>query len=215
MTWWDTYLVSNIRTSNDFIESPSNRFAWTSIIMGVVGFLAAFMLTLERIHVAADPDAVLSCDLNLFVSCKSVMLTEQAKLFGFPNPLIGIAAFMAPIIVGFAILAGAKFKIWFWRFYLVGVSLGFVFAFWLFTQSTFEIHALCLYCMAAWIAIIPIFWKTFIWAAAEGAIEVPVKSIGFFVRAQDNTWVFTFGTEFLAALTIVIVFWNDWYRLFV
>jgi uncharacterized membrane protein len=207
--------VSNITTSNDFIESPSNRFAWSSIIFGVVGWLAAFFLTLERIHVAGNPDAVLGCDLNLFVSCKSVMLTEQAKLFGFPNPLIGIAAFIAPIVVGFAILAGAKFKIWFWRFYLLGVSLGFVFAFWLFTQSTFEIHALCIYCMAAWIAIIPIFWKTFIWAAAEGAIKVPVKSIGFFVRAQDNTWAFSFGTEFLAALTIVIVFWNDWYRLFV
>jgi uncharacterized membrane protein len=142
------------------------------------------------------------------------MLTEQAKLFGFPNPLIGIAAFMAPIIVGFAILAGAKFKIWFWRLYLVGVSLGFIFAFWLFTQSTFVIHALCIYCMAAWIGMIPIFWKTFIWAAAEGVINVPVKSINFFVRAQDNTWAFTFGTEFLAALAIVIVFWNDWYRLF-
>jgi uncharacterized membrane protein len=210
----DTYWVSNIKTADDFVDSPSKSYAWYSIIFGLLGWAAAFALTLERIHVASNPDAVLSCDMNIFISCKSVMLTDQARLFGFPNPLIGLAAFMAPVFVGFAILAGAKFKMWFWRIYLVGLSMGFLFVLWLFVQSTFVIHVLCPYCMVAWVAMIPLFWRTFIWAGAEGVIDVPVRTVGWFVKAQDNSWAFTIGTELMAALAIIISFWNSWYLLF-
>lgn len=210
----DTYWVSNIKTADDFVESPSKSYAWFSILFGLLGWVAAFSLTLERIHVAADPDAVLSCDMNIFISCKSVMLTDQARLFGFPNPLIGLAAFMAPVFIGFAVLAGAKFKLWFWRLYLVGLSLGFVFVLYLFIQSTFVIHVLCPYCMLAWVAMIPLFWRNFLWAGAEGVIDVPVKSVGWFVRAQDQSWVYSLGTELLAALAIIVSFWNSWYLLF-
>mgnify|MGYP002133331859 FL=1 len=205
--------MSNIKTSDDFVESPSKSFAWFSILLGVLGWVAAFALTLERLHVAANPDAVLSCDMNVFISCKSVMLTEQARLFGFPNPLIGLAAFVAPIFVGFAVLAGAQFKQWFWRVYLVGLTMGFAFVLWLFTQSTFVIHVLCPYCMLAWLAMIPLFWRTFIWAGAEGVIDVPVKLVGLFVRSQDIAWVYSLATELLAAVAIIVSFWNSWHLL--
>ena len=74
--------------------APTRGFAITLIWTGILGWFAAFSLVLERIHVATNPEAVLSCDLNPFISCKSVMLTEQARLLGFPNPLIGLAAFI-------------------------------------------------------------------------------------------------------------------------
>ena len=153
--------------------------------------------------------------MNIFISCKSVMLTEQARLFGFPNPLLGLAGFVAPIAVGVAVLAGGRFKAWFWRVYLIGLSMGFIFVLWLFTQSTYVIHVLCPYCMLAWVAMIPLFWRTFIWAGAEGVIDVPVRTVGWFVRAQDFTWLFTLGTEVLALLAIIISFWNSWYLLFI
>lgn len=210
----DNYCVSNITSTDESVDSPSNSFAWYSILFGALGWIAAFSLTLERLHVAANPNATLSCDMNIFISCKSVMLTEQARLLGFPNPLLGMAGFVAPIAVGVMILAGARLKAWFWRIYLVGLSMGFIFVLWLFTQSTYVIHVLCPYCMLAWIAMIPLFWKTFIWAGAEGVIDVPVKLVGAFVRAQDISWVFTLGTEVLALLAIVFSFWNSWHLLF-
>ena len=142
------------------------------------------------------------------------MLTKQASLLGFPNPLIGLSAFVAPIFVGFAVLAGAKFKQWFWRIYLVGISMGFIFVLWLFTQSTYAIHVLCPYCMVAWLAMIPLFWRTFIWAGAEGVIDVPVKLVPLFVRSQDYTWGYSLVTEVLAALAIVVSFWHSWGLLF-
>ena len=214
MTRCDNYLVSNIKTSDDVVESPSKSFALSSIIHGLLGLIAAFALSVEKIHLLVNKDAVLSCDMNPFISCGTVMKQAQASLFGFPNSFIGLMAFTAPIFIGFAVLAGAKFPQWFWRIYLAGLAMGFIFVLYLFTQSTFVIHVLCPYCMLAWIAMIPLFWKTYIWAAAEGVIDVPVRMVGFFVRAQDNTWVFTFATEFLAALTIIIAFWDTWYLLF-
>ena len=210
----DTYLVSNIKTSDDFIDSPTKRFAISTILLGLLGLVAAFSLSVEKIHILLNKDAILSCDLNPFISCGTVMQKAQASLFGFPNSFIGLMAFTAPIFVGFAILAGAKFKMWFWRIYLVGLTMGLIFVVWLFTQSTFVIHVLCPYCMLAWLAMIPLFWKTFLWSAAEGVIDVPVRTVGFFVRAADNAWVFTLVTEFLAAITIIVVFWDTWYLLF-
>ena len=206
--------MSNLKTSDDFIESPSRRFAITSILLGLLGLVAAFSLSVEKIHLLLNKDAVLSCDLNPFISCGTVMQKAQASLFGFPNSFIGLMAFTAPIFIGFAILAGARFKLWFWRLYLVGISMGLIFVLWLFTQSTFVIHVLCPYCIVAWLAMIPLFWRTFLWAAAEGVIDVPVRSVGFFVRAADYAWMFTLVTEFLVALTIIVAFWDTWYLLF-
>ena len=210
----DTYLVSNIKTSEDVTQSPSRSFAIGTIIYGFLGLIAAFSLSVEKIHLLINQNAVLSCDITPFISCGNVMKREQASLFGFPNSFIGLMAFVAPIVVGFAILAGAQFKEWFWRMYLVGIGMGFVFVLWLFSQSTYVIHVLCPYCMLAWIAMIPLFWKTFIWAGAEGVIDVPVKLVGAFVRAQDYTWAFILGTEFLALVAIIVSFWSDWQRLF-
>ncbi len=209
----DTWSVSEAKTI-ETVDSPSRSVAITMIWTGILGWLASFSLVLERIHVAADPNATLSCDINPFISCKSVMLTAQAKLFGFPNPIIGLAAFFAPILIGFAIFAGARFAAWFWRLFTVGITMGFIFVLWLFTQSTFVIHVLCPYCMVDWAAMIPLFWKVFLWAAAEGIVAVPVRSVGFFVRAADNAWMFTLVTEFLAVLTIILSFWSLWPILF-
>lgn len=207
---WHTERVNN---AVETLPSPDKRFAWTLIWTGILGWIAAFSLTLERIHVAEQPDATLSCDLSPFISCKSVMLTATAKLFGFPNPIIGLGAFIAPIVVGFAILAGARFAKWFWRCFLIGCTLGFVFVIFLFTQSTFVIKVLCPYCMVAWAAMIPLFWRVFLHSAAEGIIDVPVKTLGFFVRWANSAWLFALVTELLAIMTIVFAFWYQWPQL--
>lgn len=192
------------------LARPPRSLAWNLIVTGIVGWFAAFSLTLERLHVAADPDAKLSCDVGVFVSCKSVMLTEQARLFGFPNPLIGLGAFIFPIAVGFAILAGARFADWFWRTFFVGVSFGTLFVVWLFTQSTFVINVLCPYCMIAWAAMIPMFWKLFLFLAREDILELPVRFTPFFDWAYGKAWLFALVTEALIVLIIVIRFWNQW-----
>ena len=204
-------MVSEISTNNsEVLPAPGKRFAWTLIITGILGWIAAFALTLERLHVAANPNATLSCDLNPFISCKSVMLTEQARLLGFPNPLIGLAAFIFPIAIGAAILAGAKFALWFWQMFAVGITMGFLFVVWLWTQSTFVIGVLCPYCMVAWVAMIPLFWTVILFLLREGVIETPLRFAGFFDRAYERTWLWAVGTDLVFAIVIVIRFWSSW-----
>lgn len=210
----NTEVVNSVATQkSNLIEAPRS-LAWVLVIGGIIGWLGAFALTLERLHVAADPNATLSCDIASFISCKSVMLSWQAKLFGFPNPLIGLGAFIAPIVVGMAIFAGAKFARWFWVTFVVGLSLGFIFVLWLADAAINDIGALCPYCMVAWFAMIPMFWSTALFGAREGFVWVPTRTIRFFVSAYDWTWVYVVVTEVALALVIMVKFWPLWVKLF-
>jgi uncharacterized membrane protein len=205
--------MSAKQAERELFGAPKS-LAWMLILGGITGWAAAFVLTLDRIRVASNPDAALSCDINPFISCKSVMLTWQAKIFGFPNPLIGIAAFMAPIVVGFALLAGAKFAKWFWQLFTIGIALGFIFVLWLFSQAVFDIGVLCPYCMVAWAGMIPIFWQQFLYVASEGIIPVPIRTVRFFVAAYEWHWMATFFTVLVVLATIAWRFWDVWPTVF-
>lgn len=138
------------------------------------------------------------------------MLTEQARLLGFPNPLIGLAAFIFPIAIGAGILAGAKYALWFWRLFAVGITMGFLFVVWLWTQSTFVIGVLCPYCMVAWVAMIPLFWTVILFLLREGVIETPLRFAGFLDRAYERAWLWALGTDLVIGAIIIIRFWSSW-----
>lgn len=127
-------------------------------IAGAVGWLAAFVLAVERIALLKDPGYVPTCSFNPVLSCGSVMQTWQAEAFGFPNPLIGIAAFAVVTTVGVVLLTGATLPRWFWLGLETGALFGVVFVHWLIYQSLYSIGALCPYCMVVWVVTIPIFW---------------------------------------------------------
>lgn len=205
--------MSSAGTKTKQIGAPKS-LAWMLISGGLVGWVAAISLIIERINVAANPEATLSCDVSPFISCKSVMLTWQASLLGFPNPIIGLGAFVAPIVVGFAILAGARFANWFWQLFTLGMFGGFGFVIWLWSQSVFEIGVLCPYCMVAWAGMIPMFWKQFLFATSEGIIPVPIRTVRFFVAAFDYHWLFTLATVAAMVSVIIWVFWPLWPSLF-
>ena len=183
-------------------------FPFALIGFGILGWIASFGLTLERIKVAGNPDAATACDISPFISCKSVMLSEQAALLGFPNPLIGLAAFFAPVVVGMAILAGGRFKAWFWQLFLLGHLFAMAFVFWLFSQSVYVIGSLCIYCMVAWAATIPLFWAVFGFSAKEGHLGVRLQSVGESVFSWS--WVLALLTYFGLAIPILIQFWRFW-----
>lgn len=154
-------------------SAPSRR-PWIMgvflLITGAIGWWGAMALITERVAKLLDPQHVLNCDINPLVSCGSVMESWQASLLGFPNPLLGVAGFVAPIAVGVALLAGAQFARWFWALFLAGVTGAWVFVTWLFTQSVYEIGALCPWCMLVWAAVIPMFWVLLAWLLATGRL---------------------------------------------
>lgn len=145
------------------------------LIGGTVGMLSAGVLTIEKIQLLQDPSSSLACDLNPVVACGSVITTEQASAFGFPNPLIGIAGFAVIAFIGLSLLAGAVFKRWLWIIIQAGVIFGIAFATWLQYQSIYTIGALCPYCMVVWAVMIPIFWYVTIYNLQKGNIRVNRK----------------------------------------
>ncbi|MEV4897279.1 vitamin K epoxide reductase family protein [Nonomuraea sp. NPDC055795] len=138
------------------------------LIGGMVGLLAAFVLTIEKIALLKNPDYVPSCSINPVLSCGSIMKTAQAELFGFPNPLLGVAGFAIVVTVGAALLAGAAWRRWFWLGLQAGVTAGAAFVHWLIFQSLYVIGALCPYCMVVWAVTIPIFWYVTLHNLAQG-----------------------------------------------
>ncbi len=131
---------------------------WFLVVTGALGFIASFTLTYERFKLFTDPGYRPSCSINPVISCGNVMTTSQAAVFGFPNPLMGIAGFAVVLAVGTGLLAGARYHRWFWAGLQLGVTLGLVLICWLITQSLYSIGALCPYCMVVWVIIFPMFW---------------------------------------------------------
>ena len=90
---------------------------WVAIAMilaGSAGALASAALIVEKVAVLADPTNVPSCSINPVISCGSVMMSWQAELLGFPNPVLGLAGFPVVAASGAAILAGGHLRRWYW-----------------------------------------------------------------------------------------------------
>ena len=138
------------------------------IIASVVGWFAAFQLTVEKFMLLENPTDPLACDLSPFIQCSTNLESWQGEVFGFPNPLLGLTGWMAPLVVGVAILAGARFPRWFWALFGVGITFAFGLVCWLIGQSLYDLFVLCPWCMVTWAVTIPTFFATMVHLTRNG-----------------------------------------------
>ena len=117
------------------------------LIVSVLGFIASFVLSIESLQLAKNPDAALACNLNATVNCATVAKHPSASLLGFPNSFIGIAAEAVMITVALLGLFGGRLPKKFTLLMTIGVTAGWLFALWLFITSAFVIGALCPWCL--------------------------------------------------------------------
>jgi len=177
---------------------------------GITGFLASFVLAVEKIEIIKNPDFQPSCNINPILSCGSVMVTPQAEAFGFPNPFLGIAGFAVVSTIGIALLAGVNFKRWFWLLVQAGLLFAVIFIHWLFFQTVYRIDALCPYCMVVWIVTIPLFWYTLLYNLRQGNIKT-VKSLRPIVNfAQKHHGDILIVWYLIIAGLILNHFWYYW-----
>ncbi|MGC3953544.1 MAG: vitamin K epoxide reductase family protein [Propionicimonas sp.] len=113
----------------------------------LISLIASLVLSIEAIHLAQDPTAALSCNLNEVISCGKVGITWQANLFGWPNAFLGLIAEPVVITIAVASLGKVKFPRWFMLAAQIVYTIGLGFAYWLFYQSMFVINALCPWCL--------------------------------------------------------------------
>jgi len=176
-------------------------------IAGGVGLVAAFVLAVERIALLEDPEYVPTCSFNPILSCGSVMQTWQAEAFGFPNPLIGVAAFAVLTTVGVVLLTGATLPRWFWLGLEAGTLFGVVSVHWLIFQSLYAIGALCPYCMVVWVVTIPIFWYVTVHNLQVGHFPGPAAVRRFAVRNR----ALVLAAWYLVVSGLILVrFWDYW-----
>lgn len=175
------------------------------LIAGVVGLTASLTLTIEKIEILINPDYVPTCSINPVLSCGSVMITPQASLFGFPNPLIGVVAFTVVLVTGVLAVANVRLPRWYWAGLAVGTLLGTVFVHWLIFQTLYRIGALCPYCMVVWAVTIPLL------VVAASVALAPQESGSALVRTL-YTWRWSVVTLWFVAVALLILerFWNYW-----
>ena len=137
-----------------------HRASFTEMLLSsLVSLLAAFVLSIDAVILAGDPDASFSCDINELISCSKVGLTWQANLLGFPNAFLGI--FFEPIVITIAVaaLGGVRFPRWFMNAAMGIYAIAIAFAYWLFTQAYFVIGALCPWCLVVTLATTLVFFS--------------------------------------------------------
>ncbi|WP_262347409.1 vitamin K epoxide reductase family protein [Nocardioides dongxiaopingii] len=149
-------------------DHQPRSFGIMLVVLGAAGLAAAFALAVDKYRILADPSYVPSCNLSPVLSCGSVMTTDQAEAFGFPNPLLGLVAFGVVVTLGVLIAAGVRLPGWVLGGLAVGGFLGAVFVHWLAFQSMYRIDALCPWCLVVWTVTLPIALWSVLLAARTG-----------------------------------------------
>lgn len=195
------------------------RFSWHTalpfvlLIGGIIGLLASFALTYDKIHILQDPSYKAGCNLNPVLSCQSVMQTPQATIAGVPNTLFGLIAFSMLAMFGLSLLAGATYKRWMWLGAQAMATAGVVFMHYLFFQSVFRIHAICPWCFVVWMTTIPVFFGITVYTIREKYLPLSklraVSAIYRFIsRYSTDILILWYLVIFVILLTRFWYYWS-------
>ena len=180
------------------------RTAIEMAISGALGLLASFVLSIDALKLAADPNASLSCSINKVINCSTVALRPEAHILGpfFPNAFLGIAAESVVITIAVAMIGGVIFPRWYMLTAQAIYTIGLAFAWYLFAVSYFVIHALCPWCLLITAT------TTLVWAGLtrinirEGSLDLGVGARRFV--ASGNDWFVTVAVLIFMVAAIVL-----------
>ena len=181
--------------------------AWILVVGGIIGIFASIELIIQKIAVLSDPDFVPNCDINPILSCGSVISTEQASLFGFPNPVLGVIGFTIVIMFGALLFTGVELPRLMWLGLNLGALAGMVFVIWLVSQSLYAIGALCPWCMVVWAVTIPIFWQVTTDNLASKRLSLGSGLSEIIVTLK---WILIAGS-YLIIMALIFVRWQDFW----
>lgn len=186
-------------------EEKSNKWIFgTMLVFGVIGLIASFILSVEKVHLLQDPGAQLSCSVNIVLNCASVMETWQSSLFGFPNPFIGLMAYPIVITVAVAGLAGVRFPRPFMFAAQIGYGLGLIFAYWLFFQSVYVIQILCPWCLFVTVATTILFDALLRYNLRENNLYLSQKNHKKVLKLLERDYDKAFVAVWLLLMTVLV-----------
>ena len=184
-----------------------DRWIFLSMLVGAsLSLLASFVLSVEAVTLAGNPDAVLSCSISLVLNCATVGLHEASSLLGFKNAFLGLIAEPVVITVAIAGLAGVKFPRLFMFGAQIGYSLGLIFALYLLYTSYFIIGALCPWCLLVTLTTTLVWFSITRYNIRENNLFLPKnlqKSLRQFIDKDYDKLVMW---SFVALVIIAILF---------
>jgi uncharacterized membrane protein len=120
---------------------------WWMAGASTVGLVASFIQLLDKLSLLKNPHAALSCNLNSVFSCNNVLNAWQSSVFGFPNPVIGIAMFTFFLTISAVYLTGSQIARTF-ELVIQGLAVFMLgFTLWLFYENTYSTRAICIFCL--------------------------------------------------------------------
>lgn len=190
--------------------SANEVLPYILIAAGVIGLIASFVLTYDKLQIMQNADYTPSCNINPILSCGSVMKTEQASLMGVPNTIFGLIAFTMLSTFGVLLAGGVQVKKWVWLNAQLAATAGVVFMHYLFFQGVYRIGAICPWCFMVWMVTIPTFWYVTLYNLRQGYIRLPAawKPAERFVQRHHGDIL---ALWYLAILGILLErFWYFW-----
>ncbi|MDD7940834.1 vitamin K epoxide reductase family protein [Actinomycetospora lutea] len=182
----DTRVAEGVDEPVAEAAAPARGVGAVLLAGGLVGAVVSLLLLRDELALLADPTFVPSCSVDPVLSCGTIMKTWQASLLGFPNPVIGLVTFPVAAALGALVLGGVALPRWTWWGLQAGTTLGLLFVHWLIVQSLAVIHALCPWCMVAWVAVIGMFWAVTVAtlrAGHLGGAPAPLRGHGWGLAA--------------------------------
>ena len=131
----------------------------TMLVASVASLVASFVLSVDALRLAENPNADLGCNINAVISCSTVADSWQASVLGFPNAFLGLMTEPVVITLAVASLGGVRFPRWFMLSAQLVYTVGLAFAYWLFHQAMFDIGALCPWCLTVTVATTLVFFE--------------------------------------------------------
>lgn len=185
----------------------SRGFALMLVVTGAAGLLASWVITLDKFRLLEDPGFTPGCSLNPVVSCGSIMKSEQAAVLGFPNPMLGLVSYAVVVAVGGGLLAGARYRRWFWLALNAGALFGVAFCTWLQFQSLYRIGALCLWCCLAWVATIVLFCRVTRHTVEHRMLPAPA---GLRDGLREFGWLPPIAWTGIIGMLVLTRWWDFW-----
>ncbi|HSW77433.1 MAG TPA: vitamin K epoxide reductase family protein [Candidatus Chromulinivoraceae bacterium] len=178
----------------------------TMLVGAALSLLAAFVLSVDSLEIAKNPNAVLSCSLNAVINCASVMKHPSAEMFGFPNSYIGLMAEPVVITIAIAGLAGVRFPRAFMAVAQAFYGLGLIFAFYLFSVSAFQIGALCPWCLLVTLSTTLVFMSMLHYNIREDNLYVSERHNVYLKKWIASGYDRLLTASIIAVLIFIILF---------
>lgn len=194
-----------------FKKKPNinTQFPYILLTTSLVGLVASFWQSVERVGMLKNPEAPLGCNLNPIMDCSGVLDDGLSALFGFPNSFMGIVLFSVLFTASILLIFGGVFTKKFGTFVLAIGTIMTLFPLWFFLASLYSIGKICLFCIFIWLAVVPMGWYGVLyWLESQKKLKSWQKKLQKF--GANNYYIVPF-VLYVMMFALFLIRFRDYY----